>query len=162
MIKMLWIGAGGFTFSVVESGKMNKIEDFTTYNKFTKILIIAIGIVIGIITLIIVRNFFAVLFGFIITAVIILTGIYVPDRIINFILRLIGLTSMIYVPLDIVSDTIYKSHIKSDVRMLADEIGGSTIIWGGIWLIISLIVLFLCLRCTLINGFSKTLKVVQK
>ena len=58
----------------------------------------------------------------------ILIGIYVHDKINNFILKLIGLTSMIYVPLDIVSDTIYRSHIKSDASMLADEFGGATII----------------------------------
>jgi hypothetical protein len=162
------VSEGGNRFTILNSGYLGSllwgliIYIIAIKNKFNKKLMIALGIVIGLITLIFVRNLFAVLFGLIITAAMILIGIYVPDKINNFILRLIGLTSMIYVPLDIVSDTIYRSHLKSDASMLADEIGGYTIIWGGIWLIISLTVLFFCLRWTLIKGFSKTIKIAQK
>lgn len=56
-------------------------------------------------------------------------------------LRVIGLASMVYVPRDIVSDTIARSHLRSDARMLAEEFGGATMLWGGLWLIISLAVI---------------------
>ena len=64
----------------------------------------------------------------------------------DLLLRLIGLSSMIYVPYDIFSDTIRHSKMRSDARMLADEFGGTAAIWGGLWLIVSLIVIGLCLR----------------
>jgi hypothetical protein len=64
----------------------------------------------------------------------------------DLILRVIGLTSMIYVPYDIFSDTIARSGLQSDARMLAEEFGGATIIWGGIWLVISVVVIFAALR----------------
>jgi hypothetical protein len=56
----------------------------------------------------------------------------------DFVLRLIGLTSMSYAPLDIWSDTIDRSHLRSDARMLAEEFGGTTLLWGGLWIAISL------------------------
>ena len=74
---------------------------------------------------------------------------FVPRQINDLFLRVIGLTSMIYVPYDIFSDTIARSSLRSDARMLAEEFGGTTVIWGGIWLVISLVVIGWCLRTVL-------------
>ena len=63
------------------------------------------------------------------------------DRFNDMVLRLVGLTSMIYAPLDIYSDVISRSHLRSDAYMLAEEIGGTTIFWGIIWVLISLVVI---------------------
>ncbi len=71
-------------------------------------------------------------------------------------LRVMGLASMIYVPYDIFSDTIARSNLRSDARMLAEEFGGTTMIWGGIWLLISLCVIAACLRYGL--GASSNIK----
>ena len=156
------VSDGGNRFIILNSGYLGSlawgliIYIIAVLDKFNKVLMIVLGIIIGIITIMFVSNLFAVVFGLIITAVMILIGIYIPEKINNFILRLIGLTSMIYVPLDILSDTIYRSHLKSDARMLADEFGGATMIWGGVWLVISAIVLFICLRWTLKRGFVST------
>ena len=64
----------------------------------------------------------------------------------DLILRVIGLTSMIYVPYDIFSDTIARSSLRSDARMLAEEFGGTTVMWGGLWLIVSVAIIGWCLR----------------
>ena len=64
----------------------------------------------------------------------------------DLVLRVVGLTSMIYVPMDIFSDTIARSELRSDAYMLADRFGGATMMWGGLWLLISLLVIGLCLR----------------
>lgn len=61
-------------------------------------------------------------------------------------LRVIGLTSIAYVPYDIFSDTIARSELRSDASMLAEEFGGTTMMWGGLWLLISLCVIAGCLR----------------
>ena len=151
------LSEGGNRFIILNSGYLGSlfwglaIYIVALSNKFNKILMIALGIVIGIITLLFIRNLFALLFGLIVTAIMIVIGLYVHDRINNFILRLIGLTSMIYVPLDIFSDTIYNSQRRSDASMLANEVGGPALMWGVIWLIISGLILFLCLRWTVIK-----------
>jgi hypothetical protein len=64
----------------------------------------------------------------------------------DLLLRLIGLASIIYVPLDIFSDTLARSHLRSDARMLAEEFGGTTMFWGGLWLALSLVVIVFALR----------------
>jgi hypothetical protein len=74
----------------------------------------------------------------------------------DLILRVIGLTSMIYVPYDIFSDTIARSNLQSDARMLAEEFGGTPQLWGLLWIVISLIVIGFCLRSVL--GRSSNLK----
>lgn len=67
----------------------------------------------------------------------------------DLILRVIGLVSLIYVPWDIFDDTLVRAHLRSDARMLAEEVGGTTMLWGGLWLILSLGVIALCLRFAL-------------
>ena len=66
----------------------------------------------------------------------------------DLLLRLIGLTSIIYVPLDIFSDTLSRAHLRSDARMLAEEFGGTTMLWGGLWLLLSPVAIWLALRST--------------
>lgn len=102
-----------------------------------------------IVTALYMRGSFAITFG--IMTAIIMGGMakFLSNNLIDLVLRLIGLTSMIYVPYDILSDTILRSSLRSDARMLAEEIGGFTVMWGVIWLIISLIVIFWCLRSCL-------------
>ena len=96
-----------------------------------------------------VREGFALAFcigtGAVLLALARFTGHAVNDAV----LRMIGLTSMIYVPLDIFSDTLARSELRSDARMLAEEFGGPTMFWGGLWLLLSVIVLLLALRMTI-------------
>lgn len=70
----------------------------------------------------------------------------------DLLLRVIGLSSLIYVPYDIFDDTLRRASLRSDARMLAEEIGGTTMIWGGLWLVISLSVIYWCLR----HGLGRT------
>ncbi|MCK5872646.1 MAG: M50 family metallopeptidase, partial [Methylococcales bacterium] len=74
---------------------------------------------------------------------------YLPNKYNDFFLRLLALTNMLYVPLDIYSDTLSRSHLRSDAYMLAEYTGVSTVLWGGLWLLISLIVIFYCLKWSL-------------
>ena len=114
----------------------------------------------GVVTLVVaglyVREVFAL--GFVIgTGVgMLLMARYLGHTANDLVLRVIGLASMIYVPYDIFSDTIARSNLRSDARMLAEEFGGTTMMWGGLWLIISLVVIGCCLRYGL--GRSSNLK----
>jgi len=108
-----------------------------------------LGSIIIIITLAFVTALFAFIFGLFIGGLMIVLSIFTSERVNDFLLRLIGLTSMIYTILDIVSDTITHSELQSDARMLAEEFGGSTIFWGGFWCIISGFIILFCLFWTL-------------
>jgi len=63
----------------------------------------------------------------------------------DFLLRTVGLTSMVYVPHDIYSDTIARSSQLSDARMLAREYGGATVLWGAAWFAVSVVIIVSCL-----------------
>ncbi|MFT4700884.1 MAG: hypothetical protein ACI85V_000102 [bacterium] len=103
------------------------------------------GALMLIVTALYVREGFAVLFCVGAGILMLVTARFLPHDVNDLALRVIGLTSMIYVPLDIFSDTIARSNLRSDARMLADEFGGATVLWGGIWLLISLAVILFSL-----------------
>lgn len=92
------------------------------------------------------RDWFAIAFGLVAALCLLGASRYLRREINDLILRVIGLASMIYVPLDIFSDTIARSYLRSDARMLAEEVGGPTLFWGGLWLILSGVVILWTLR----------------
>lgn len=111
-----------------------------------RVVVGLLGVVLLAVTVFYVRDWFALGFGLLSGVLLLVTARFLPRDINDLVLRVIGLASMIYVPLDIVSDTIARSHLRSDARMLAEEIGGPTLFWGVLWLAISLAVIGLCLR----------------
>ncbi|MDP9141887.1 MAG: M50 family metallopeptidase [Pseudomonadota bacterium] len=52
----------------------------------------------------------------------------------DLVLRVLGLVSIVYVPLDILSDVILGSGSLSDASMLAEEYGGHALAWGVLWI----------------------------
>ncbi len=105
-----------------------------------------LGCIMIIIALMVVRNTFGFFFAVGTGLVLIVLGIRAPEKINDVILRVIGLASMVYVPLDIFSDTISRSHLMSDARMLAQEFGGFTMMWGALWIALSLIIFWFTIK----------------
>ena len=105
-----------------------------------------LGIILLVITALYMRDLFAISFGAIGGIAPLVAARFLPIDVNDLILRVIGLTSMIYVPYDIFSDTIARSALQSDARMLAEEFGGPTIMWGGMWLFMSLVLIGFALR----------------
>jgi len=105
---------------------------------------------LGIATLLIaaffIREWFALGFSVGLGGLMLASARFLPHSINDLALRVIGLTSMIYVPFDIFSDTIARAGERSDAYMLAEQFGGATAMWGGLWLVISLVVIGTCLR----------------
>ena len=78
-----------------------------------------------------------------------LSARFLNRQINDLLLRILGLASMIYVPYDIFSDTLARSEMRSDARILAESFGGTTMMWGSIWLIISLIFILFIIKLSL-------------
>lgn len=102
---------------------------------------IALGTLLLLVALIWVRPVLSFGFGFalIIALLLIAAGWKLSEGVCDFVLKLIGLTSILYVPLDIASDTLARSYLPSDARMLAELTGVPTVIWGGLWILLALI-----------------------
>lgn len=107
----------------------------------------ALGAVMLLVTLLFVRDLFAI--GFCAIAGLTLLGCarFLGHAVNDTVLRVIGLSSLLYVPYDIFDDTIARAgSLRSDAHMLAEAFGGTAIIWGALWLVISLAVIVWCIR----------------
>lgn len=109
-----------------------------------KLILIGVGITMLLITAFFIRTQFAVFFCIGTGLAMICIGAFLRPQFSDILLRVIGLSSILYVPYDIFTDTIrnpgFSSHMRSDAHMLAAEFGGTGMIWGSIWLIISVLV----------------------
>ncbi|MCK4711644.1 MAG: M50 family metallopeptidase, partial [Marinosulfonomonas sp.] len=148
----LTVTRGGNLFVVMSAGYVGSlligVVVFLIALKSTadRALMAVLGIATLLVTALYLREWFALAFGVGTGALMLAMARYLSHRINDLVLRIIGLTSMIYVPYDIFSDTIARSHIRSDAYMLAERFGGATMMWGGLWLLISLAVIGVCLR----------------
>lgn len=149
------ISVGGNRFLTLSSGYLGSlvwgivIYLLAVRTRFDKPLMGALGASIIGMAFFFSSESFAMTFSIIVGVVMMASAYFVPMKINDMILRVIGLTSMLYAPLDIYSDTIQRSHLRSDAFMLAEEIGGSTMLWGGIWISISVVLLALTLYVSL-------------
>ena len=111
-----------------------------------RIMMAVLGAVMLLIAVLYIRDVFALAFITGGGVLMLVVARFLSRDVNDLVLRVVGLTSMIYVPMDIFSDTIARSEMRSDAFMLAERFGGATVIWGGLWLLISLAVIGVCFR----------------
>lgn len=149
------ISQGGNQFIIISAGYIGSLFwGITIYiasvkSHYDKVIMVILGVSILIITVVLSRSLFSWLFGLLSSGIMLVMARYLAEKYNDFALRVIGLTSMMYAPLDIYSDTISRSHLQSDAYLLADYTGGTTLLWGGVWIIISVAVIFYCLKWSL-------------
>ena len=149
------ISAGGNRFITLTAGYLGSliwgvvIYLLAVGSKYDKAIMFCLGIIIMVVTTLFVRDLFAFGFSGLTGLFMILMGVKAPMQINDIILRVIGVTSMSYVPLDVYSDTIVRTSLRSDAFMLAEEFGGTTVLWGTIWLLVSVVILIATLKISL-------------
>ena len=105
---------------------------------FDKAISVLIGIGMVGITIGFGSDTFTYLFGVGFGIGLIAIGLFLPEAANDWILRVIGLTSCLYAILDIKSDVLDRSHLRSDARMLAELTDLPTLFWGILWIIIAI------------------------
>lgn len=149
------ISAGGNRFITLTAGYLGSliwgvvIYLLAVGSKYDKAIMFCLGLIIIAVTTLFVRDLFAFGFSGLTGLFMILMGVKAPMQINDIILRVIGVTSMSYVPLDVYSDTIARTSLRSDAFMLAEEFGGTTVLWGTIWLLVSVVILIATLKISL-------------
>lgn len=149
------ISLGGNSFIITSAGYLGSllwgvvIYVSSVKTDYDKKIMGLLAICIVLITIFLSKSVFSWTFGLLSGGLMLLSAKFLVTAYNDFLLRLIGLTSMMYAPLDIYSDTISRSYLRSDAFMLAEEFGGSAILWGSAWILISLIVIFYCLKWSL-------------
>jgi hypothetical protein len=146
------ISLGGNQFIIISAGYIGSlfwgiaIYIASVKSHYDKAIMAILGVSILIITIILSRSLFSWIFGLLTGGAMLLMARYLAEKYNDFALRTIGLTSIMYAPLDIYSDTISRSHLQSDAYLLAEYTGGTTLLWGSIWIIISVVVIYYCLK----------------
>ena len=105
-----------------------------------------IGVLIGLVAVLYVRNPFGLLFGLGFGAALIAAARYLSPAVNERVLWALGLTSCLYAVLDIKSDILDRPELRSDARMLAEMTGVPTVFWGGLWIAAALFVCWLLFR----------------
>ncbi|WP_050602160.1 M50 family metallopeptidase [Ruegeria sp. 6PALISEP08] len=146
------IGRGGNRFLSLSAGYLGSLVlgmvllILALQTKADRAVLAVFGGVMCLVAVLYIRDLFALVFCVGTGAAMIATAWYLRREVSDLVLRVIGLTSVIYVPFDIFDDTIRRSGMRSDAFMLAEEFGGTTMMWGGVWLVLSGIAIYLCLR----------------
>ena len=117
--------------------------------RLDKLVVGMMGVLMLGITVLYIRDLFPLVFCILTGIGLLLSAYFFSQSINDLWLRVIGLTSMIYVPYDIFSDTLARSHLVSDARILAENYGGTTMVWGSLWLCISMVFLLFIARQSL-------------
>ena len=157
-------GRGGSRFLTLTAGYIGSLLIGVTFlltairSKWDQTALGIFGAALLIIAALYIRDFYALLFTCVTGVIFLVIARFLPNSISDMILRVVGLSSMIYVPFDIFSDTIARSNLRSDARMMAEEFGGTTMFWGILWLIISLAIIAYSLR----NGLGETSNITFK
>jgi len=138
--------SAGYLGSLIWGAVIYLLAMKTEWDRF---LMAGLAILIGLISLIYGGNLFVIGYGLTASVLMLLSAKFLSMGFNDLLLRLIGLTSMMYVPLDLYSDTILRSASRSDARMLAEEFGGATLLWGGVWIGISVVVIGIVLKWTI-------------
>ncbi|MCB1358884.1 MAG: M50 family metallopeptidase [Maritimibacter sp.] len=148
----LAITRGGSRFAVLTAGYLGSLAIglalFAVALRSTadRLVLGALGAVLLVVAVLYIRDGFALVFCLAGGGLMLAGARFLPRVGADLVLRAIGLASMIYVPWDILSDTILRAGERSDARLMAEEIGGATVIWGGLWLGASLAAVVLGLR----------------
>lgn len=133
-----WTLTAGYLGSLFWGGLILTLAARTHYDRH---IALVLGSVTLVVSLIFVRPFFGFgqLFTVLSGALLVGSGYFLPEMVNDVILRIIGLTSCLYVTLDIKSDIIDRSELRSDARMLEENTGIPTIFWGFVWIIVALV-----------------------
>jgi len=142
------LSVGGNAFIIVTAGYLGSLIIgalllvIASHSRADRVIMGMLALSMALLSVFFVRNLYGLSFGLAGALAGLASAYYLSDRINDFLLRLIGLTSMIYVPLDIFSDTLSRPHLHSDARILADLVGGTTQMWGFVWLVLSVPIIF--------------------
>ena len=130
-----WTLTAGYLGSLLWGGVILLLAARTRFDKAISILIgfgmVAISIGFG-------ESTFTYLFGIGFGVALIAIGFYLPEAVNDWVLRIIGVTSCLYAILDIKSDVLDRSNLRSDARMLSEVTGIATEIWGAVWILIAI------------------------
>ncbi|MBN1501225.1 MAG: M50 family metallopeptidase [Spirochaetes bacterium] len=130
---------GGSQFLILSAGYLGSmlwgglILLLSSRYNFDRQLAGIIGVLLFITGIIYVSNFTGKIFTLGFSALLIFSGYKAPDMFNDIILKIFGLTSMLYALIDILSDAVFRTSPESDASRLGELYFGNSIFWGLLW-----------------------------
>ncbi|MBK7580736.1 MAG: M50 family metallopeptidase [Myxococcales bacterium] len=143
--------SGGSRFVVLSAGYLGSllwgglIIVAASRTKRQRLISLLIGGFMLAVTIVYVRSWFGFGFALLASASLIVMGVKLSNAVNQFVLQLIGVTSCLYAVLDIVDDVLERPGIGSDADMLAELTFVPSVVWGLLWIVVSLGVTAMCL-----------------
>jgi len=136
--------AGGWPLLIVPAGYLGSmlfgglILLGASRTKADRAISLFIGITVAGVTLLFVRNLFGFAFGLAFAAGMAAMGRWGGTALNDFVLRLLGLTSILYAVIDIYSDLIVRTVPCSDASAMSRMLFGPPAMWGVLWMLTAL------------------------
>ncbi|HQJ75150.1 MAG TPA: M50 family metallopeptidase [Bacteroidota bacterium] len=118
----------------------------STKSKNIKFLGLFLSLSIFLITIFYIRNSFGIIFGISFSFILFLLTFILPKKILEWILKFIGLVSCFYVLIDIKEDLFSNPPKGTDANLLYQITGINAIFWAVLWGILALIAIIFFLR----------------
>jgi hypothetical protein len=143
----LCVTRGGSTFLTLSAGYLGSlfwggvILVVAARTRHDKWFTMGLGILLLLVTLLFIRPLvgFGFAFGLFTGGAMVAAGRLLPEKANDLLLKVIGLTSCLYAVLDIKSDILDRSYLRSDARMLAEYTGIPTLVWGVVWILLAVV-----------------------
>ena len=148
----LTTSSGGNQFLIASAGYLGSllwgigILMLASQSRNDAALVRGLGILMVAVTILFLRNPFGFFFGLMTGALLIAGARRLPDRVNDLLLKTIGIVSCVYVIPDIWSDTIAHAAYPSDARILAQLTHIPTMVWGVLWIAVSVTALIWAFR----------------
>jgi len=146
--------AGGWPFVIVSAGYLGSalwgalflVLGFRGRPRAHRGATALLGVALVLLTLVYVRSAFGFAYGLAAGALLLAVARWLPEGASSLVLRLIGVTSLLYAPWDIVSDLVLRSVPASDASALARMTGVPALAWGLLWLAAALVLAWRAVR----------------
>ena len=146
------LSSGGNRFIILSSGYLGSLlfgvlfYRLSQRSKSLDAALLVLAALLSVITVFFAGSLYTAVFSIIVAVLLYLLYKYATLWLKQLVVIVFSCASLIYVPLDIWQDTIINSGALSDARMLAQEFGGATLLWGGLWFSISLYCIYLSFK----------------
>ncbi len=144
--------SGGWELLVIPAGYLGSmlfgglILLTATRSRADKLISLLIALAVAAVTGLFVRNLFGFAFGLAFAAGMAALGRWGGQAANDFVLRLLGLTSILYAAIDIYSDLIVRTVPNSDAFAMSRLLFGPPALWGVLWMLAALAAAVLFLK----------------
>lgn len=152
---------GGSGFIIANAGYLGSlvIGSLLFISSYKKKLAIWVCTILSVVLLIFTANFvyggLGIALSMMYMFVLYLSPRYFKPVVNSYLLKVLGLVSMLYILIDIKEDTLTSKFIRSDAHLIGEITGTSPILWGLLWLVLSIVTIAFTARFAYQRGYGK-------